>query len=203
MGEVRPPPPATLICGLLAADRALFDAVETPLQEAFGAIGRRSEIWPFDFTDYYEREMGAGLWRRFLAFEGPFDPATLADAKNTTQRIETAFARTDDGGRRLNLDPGYITPHSLILATTKDFPHRIYLRDGIFAEVTRLLTRHGGQSPAGAYADFASGRYDPFLMEVRGRLIERTRRNQSDAGNGSIVSARSRGAIRNGDPSPS
>jgi hypothetical protein len=117
--------------------------------------------------------MGDGLTRNFVSFRRVFDPGSLADAKLATNRIERELAdKTGDTfRRRVNLDPGYVTAAKLVLATTKDFSHRVYLRDGIYAEVTLQFGSGGPRAQPWTYPDFASGAYSEFLMKVRRRSM--------------------------------
>jgi hypothetical protein len=172
MATPHPPDDVQLICGLLAADPELLDAVADELASAFGAIALRSEVMDFDFTHYYDAEMGRPLHRQFVAFERLVSPETLAEAKRRTNDIEAAFAARAAGrpSRPVNLDPGYLAPSKLVLASMKDFSHRIYLARGVYAEVT--LQFRGGKWTAleWTFPDYASRRYDDFLTAARGRL---------------------------------
>jgi hypothetical protein len=170
MGGIRQAERVKLICGMISADETLMTQVETELAGRFGGIDLRSDLMPFDYTDYYEKEMGAGLFRRFVSFATMIDPVELADIKVVTNSIEQRLAR-GTGKRTINLDPGYVTPAKLVLATTKDFSHRIYLRDGIYAEVTLNFRKSGLTFFDWTYPDFKSGRYNDFLAEVRRRVM--------------------------------
>ncbi|MBI5369038.1 MAG: DUF4416 family protein [Planctomycetes bacterium] len=181
MGTPRPPTAVLLLVGMLAAEERVLDAAEASLIGAFGPIAGRSPTWPFTFTRYYEREMGPALLRRFVDFSAPFDPGRLADAKLATQRIEAEFAARAGGGapgasaavtpppRPLNLDPGCLSLGKLVLASTKDHAHRIYLRDGIYAEVTLFFRDGAFRTLPWTYPDYGSGLYMNYLMEARER----------------------------------
>ncbi len=182
--------PVSLICAILRADPQLDDAVDTRLEAAFGSIVMRSPCQPFADTAYYEPEMGTGLGRRLVVFGAPFDPGALAAAKRTTIAIEDAFRRPAGGGRRVNRDPGYLTPAKLVLATTKDFSHRVYLADGIYAEVTLQFGRGGAVAQPWTYPDFRSGRYDAFLLAARQRRMELDRALQPGTGGGARPNTR-------------
>ena len=118
---------------------------ENLLQEAFSTIDLRSEQIPFDQTPYYQREMGDDLLRKWVSFTALVRQDAIAEAKLTTNRLEERLARPD-GARTVNLDPGYLVPSRLVLATTKDYAHRVYVGEGIYAEVT-LVYRAGGFQP--------------------------------------------------------
>ena len=173
MGQEKQAGNAKLICGLIYRDAAVRDEALQRLQAEFGAVEDRSPEYPFTFTDYYRAEMGDGLIRQFVSFRGWLDPAALADAKRATNRIEREFAEKSGETflRRVNLDPGYITAAKFVLATTKDFSHRVYLRDGIHAEVTLQFGSAGPRVQPWTYPDFASGVYSDFLMLVRRRVL--------------------------------
>jgi len=155
---------------MLSADRVLLSAAQDRLEARYGSADVLSEIFPFDFTHYYDEEMGDGLLRRFVSFERRIDPGALADIKRTTNELEAQFAQeASSPARPINLDPGYLAPSKLILASMKDFSHRIYLRAGVYAEVT-LLYRDGWQALPWTFPDYASGRYDEFLTAARESL---------------------------------
>ena len=170
MGEVSLPEKVKLIAGLLAGDESLLAPTRAALERLLGAIEQVTVTWPFDTTDYYAEEMGPSIVRQFVSFREPFDMERLAEVKLATNDLELHLARSlpgCNGGRPVNIDPGYITLGSLVLATTKNRAHRIYLGKGIFAEVT--LGFEGGKWCAWpwTYPDYASGWYDAFLTEVR------------------------------------
>jgi hypothetical protein len=133
------------VCGIIASPERDLGQVENLLEEAFGAIDLRSERIPFDRTSYYQHEMGDELAREWVSFKQLIQQDAIADAKLTTSRLEKRLARPD-GSRAVNLDPGYIVPPRLVLATMKDFAHRIYVGKGVYAEVT-LIYREGAFQP--------------------------------------------------------
>jgi hypothetical protein len=164
MGALKSPAPVKLICSILAGAPGLLDEARAALIERWGPADFVSEVLPFEHTDYYAGEMGAGLLRQIVAFAGLIDPAALPDIKIATNELERRWLEA--GRRRVNLDPGYLTLAKLVLATTKDHGHRIYLRDGIYAEVT-LRFRDGHFQPwEWTYPDYGS----PAYCEMFGRL---------------------------------
>lgn len=175
MGLVKPAPAAKLFIAMIIAPDGLdrLADIDKVLQDRFGRIDIISELFPFEFTNYYRGEMGEDLKRRFVFFEGLFDPADLADAKLITNSIEKELTRRyrgEEKGRIVNLDVGYLTLGQVVLATTKSYSHRIYLRDGIWAEVT-LYYYKGRYSPwPWTYPDYASGMYEDVFIEARAVL---------------------------------
>jgi hypothetical protein len=162
--------PAKLVVGLLSQDRNLLVQAQVALSEKFGAAGLRSAEIPFNFTNYYEREMGPGLIRQWVGFLEPVEPEQLSDFKVKSGLIEKRF-RTPTGQRRVNLDPGLLSLHNFVLASTKDYAHRVYLRDGIYAEVT-LLFQSGKFAPLPwTYPDYQTEACFGFLLQCRRELL--------------------------------
>ncbi len=135
MGEVAIPDPALVVVGVLYRDAAVLDSAVGKMQPVLGRIRRACQPIPFEWTDYYGDELGSELNRIYLYGEKLIRRELLTDLKLWTNQIEKEHARAD-GARRINLDPGLLTEENFVLATTKNRGHRIYLRDGIFAEVT-------------------------------------------------------------------
>jgi len=129
MADARDPEPVKLLVGMLSAFPETFDACQAELVRRCGPVDLRSDLLPFDFTDYYHREMGCSLTRRFLAFERLIDPGRLAEIKLTANAIERSLAGCGRWPvpRPVNLDPGYVAPTKLVLASCKDYSHRVYL----------------------------------------------------------------------------
>ena len=138
MGNVREVSPAALVAGITWADGTVFSAALKDLVRSFGPFEMESPDFDFDMTDYYTEEMGAGLKKRFVCFRRPTALDDLPGIKLATNAIETVLAQPPDGSgpRRVNIDPGYVTLSKLVLATTKDYSHRVYIGKGIFGETT-------------------------------------------------------------------
>ncbi len=123
------PESGVLLCGIIRRPETSREKIISRLENEF----------PFYLTTYYEPEMGENLLRSFLTFEKHVSPANHAQIKLKTNKIESEFIKA--GNREVNLDPGLLTAHNLILTTCKDFSHRIYIRDGVFAEVTLMVDK--------------------------------------------------------------
>jgi hypothetical protein len=173
MAQTHQPKLVKLVAGMIAGQAEWLNAATREIEELFGPTDLVSEDMPFDFTDYYCAEMGRPLLRRFAAFERLIDPGELAAVKLRTNELEAELAkRFTQVTRPVNVDPGYVALGKLVLASAKDFSHRVYLRDGIYAEVT-LQYRHGKWiSGPMTFPDYAGGRYDAFLTAARQRLAE-------------------------------
>ncbi|MBD3236153.1 MAG: DUF4416 family protein [Candidatus Eisenbacteria bacterium] len=178
MGEFRSPEPVLPLLGLLG--RAPWPAhLASHLAPLLGERIACSPVWPFAATRYYEPEMGGDLRRGFLLF-APADPGRLADWKLGTQALERQW-RTPHG-RRINLDPGYLSATGLFLASTKPGLHRVYLRDGIYAELT-LWRAAGGWTPLPwTFPEFREPTYYGFLDHARRLVRQRRRARRSEGG---------------------
>ncbi len=167
MGTLREQLPVKAIIGVLTAEPSILPNVYQELTDQFGPIDYRSELLPFTSTNYYEAEMGKGLQRQFISFENLIDAGTLADKKLWTNEIEQVFAEKDISRRRVNLDVGYVCMAKLVLASTKDHAHRIYLRDGIYAEITLRFYRKTFQPWEWTYPDYRSPTYIAIFNQIR------------------------------------
>jgi hypothetical protein len=160
------PEEALLFVGALFRQEDYLSLVREKVAEMLGATLFESPPVPWDYSSYYEEEMGRPLKKVFIFFGERIDPMSLAGIKVATNGIEKELSR--EGKRNINLDPGYLTPAKIVLASTKNYSHRIYIGQGIFAEVT-LVYRDGGYRPhLFTYRDYASGAY----AEIFGRARE-------------------------------
>ncbi len=169
MSEITQPRPVKLIIGMLSGIKALFEEIPELLEARFGKIETQSKIIPFDFTDYYKEDMGPNLLRMFYCFKNTIDPEEIASIKVWTNELENTFKQNEKFHikRPINLDPGYLAQCQLILASTKDFYHRIYLGKGIYAEVT-LYYKHGQyENMPWTYPDYQTEEYKKFFSRIR------------------------------------
>ena len=176
MGHASQPQPVKLVLPMLAQQPALFNTACERLSFTYGQIDYTSTILPFDHTTYYEKEFGSRLQRQFVAFERLVDPGQLAEIKLLTNSLEQSLAVA--GRRTINLDPGYLSLAKFVLATTKDQSHRIYIGQGIYAEIT-LCYQHGEwRTCPWTYPDYRSAAYFLVMGELRAiymsQLKERT-----------------------------
>ncbi len=168
MAQAIEPPPVKLIMGLIFAPDALTMAVRRQLEATYGRIDLETTSLPFVWTRFYEREMGSTLLRQFWSFEALIAADALADIKRQTNAMEQTFAG-HGGQRRVNLDPGYIDLAKLVLGTTKDQQHRLYLGQGIYAEVTLRFTGGRFVPWEWTYPDYRTLEYLAFFDAVRRR----------------------------------
>ncbi len=165
MGKIIGHEPVKLIVGLIGEEE-LFAAVRERLTKKFGRTDYISRIIDFDFTAYYEPEMGTGLKRQFISFAKTIRPEDLAGIKRYTNKLESRFISAKDR-RRVNIDPGYLTLSKLVLATTKDHQHRIYLGKGMFAEVTLRFRGKTFAPWEWTYPDYRTEVYIDIFNRIR------------------------------------
>jgi len=160
------PQPVKLIVSILTGGHDLVEKVCEKLTSRFGPIDFISEALPFNFTDYYEKEMGKALFRYLISFKKLISPDLLPSIKLYTNEIEEIFLR-EDSTRRVNIDPGYISLHHLILATCKGFSHRPYLRDGVYADMTLIFQGKTFSPLAWTFPDYGSDELIGLLNNIR------------------------------------
>lgn len=167
MAQANRPSPVKLIMGTIFSDEGILIKAKVNLNRKFGPFDCESPIFSFDFTPYYEQEMGQNLKRQFFSFQKLINPQKLAAIKVYTNCLEKKFSLKSPPARRINLDPGYICASKLVLASCKDFSHRAYLGRGIYAEVT-LHFRKGSFAPwPWTYPDYQTQDYLQLFNKIR------------------------------------
>ena len=170
MGSIRCPKPVLLLLAAFSPDESAFDWVKQKAEKQWGNMILESKTFPFEtFTNYYAQTMGDTLPKKLWAFENLIPPDALPNIKRLTNHWEEDFksATLCNAERPLNLDPGYLDLGKLILASTKDHAHRIYLSDGIFAETTLMYTQKNWKPMPWTYPDYQSSGYQTFLTQCR------------------------------------
>ncbi len=178
--KLYPQKPVKLIVGMLSLNEQLFDLAEQFMAELWGRIDVRSEVMPFIYTRYYNKAMGEGLLRKFVAFEKLILPEDISGIKHQSNKLELDLqevpaAQSLAVKRAVNLDPGYINSSKLVLVTTKDYSHRVYIGNDMYAEATLHYCYEKWNSWPYTYPDYGSGDYDPFLNAARESYIEATK----------------------------
>ena len=171
--DLRPPPPTALIAAIMAPDEMVLGQVRGLLAERIAPIRALGPAYPFAFSTYYEKEMGPGLLKQLLCFEGLVDPAVLPQVKGQLMALERELGREEGGQvrRRVNLDPGLVTIESLVLASTKYSGHRVGIGPGLYAEVTLLFQKGQYRPLEWTYQDFRTEEAQAFLLEIRAWLL--------------------------------
>lgn len=162
-----PPPPGLPVLSILSSEHdAFWPALLDDLAPRFGQPDYDSGLLPFDFTHYYDDELGTPITRRFLAFEELAESGSLVESKLFTNEIERHHQRAD--GRRLfNLDPGLLWPEKLVLASGKNFSHRIHISKGIYADLTLVYQNNGWLDLPWTFPDYASATLKEHLTAMR------------------------------------
>jgi hypothetical protein len=186
MSNLKEPSPGKLFLSVLfkggekPEDTEDTRAALAVLQDRYGKIDVLSPILPFNYTQYYQKEMGFPLWRRILSFERLVSRETLVEAKLFCMRCETNHLDSQ-GNRWVNLDPGILTVENLILATGKNHTHRVYLDRGVFADLTLLYRQHRFEPLPWTYPDYASQDLEAYLLQMRQRLLDSVKRQEVKA----------------------
>lgn len=175
MGTPTTPAPVKLIAGLLASSDELLGEAREALGQRFGPVDACSIPSTWGFSNYYRSEMGDLIRRQFISFEELIAPGQLAGVKHLTNEMENAW-RTGSG-RRVNIDPGYITAAKLVLASTKEAAHRVYLGDGVYAEATLHFSHRSFQPHPYSYRDYAAADAIAFFNAVRSRYLIQVRKS--------------------------
>jgi hypothetical protein len=170
MGKIRFPEAALLFIGALYSDPEIFVASQKILEKTFGESLLVSPPLPWDYSVHYRDELGSPIKRQFIFFKNLFDTGTLADIKISTNSIEDSFSV--NGKRRVNLDPGYITLAKIVLASTKNYSHRINLGKGIYGEITLLYIEKEGtfKKHLFTYRDYQEKSCIDLFLNARGLL---------------------------------
>jgi len=176
MSQPTAPQAAKLVIGVFTNDQQLFGSVLERLTKLFGDIDLMSPWIPFDYTIYYEREMGPGLMRRMTAFKSLIDQDSLSAIKLETNAIERDLS--EGPGRKVNIDPGYMLRERFVLATGKNFAHRIYIGDHIYADLTLIFQKGVFQSLPWTYPDYKAPDMQSFLFRVRNKYIQDSRKTE-------------------------
>jgi len=154
-----------LVASLFSPEEKILEEVIVELQAMCGSADWVSPPLFFDRTRYYEKEMGWPLHRRFLSFNPLIRPEAIVDIKLQTNGLETRYLQ--EGGRRVNIDPGYIALERLVLATGKNYTHRIYLSKGIYADLTLVFHQGSFQTLAWTYRDYADPVVIGYFNDIR------------------------------------
>ena len=177
MWELKEPSPVKLIVGILASDERCLTAANESLSATLGTMDLVSDIWLFDQTDYYTDEIGPHILRQFVSIDRLVGPGELAGIKHRTNAIEQELTATlaMPFPRPVNLDPGIVEPSKLVLATTKNFAHRIYIGNKMYAEVTLVFDKGRWRPLPYTFPDYHRPEYHDFFSTVRSRLVQQLR----------------------------
>ena len=165
LGEKKEFRPEKLIIGVLISEPEIISGIKDRLTDLYGPMDFEEGPLEFQFTHYYDEEMGTPIYKYFFSFRELVDPQNLPDIKITTNAIEADFARA--GKRKVNIDPGSMAQSRFVLATTKEGSHRIPIKDGIYGEVTMQFRGGEFREQEWTYPDFRSDVYKRILNKIR------------------------------------
>jgi hypothetical protein len=165
MGEVKVPAEVKLILGMIFKDKTILTKAEKLLFRRFGKIDFESPLIPFLYSNYYKGEMGKDLKRKFISFQKLINPESISQVKIFTNKIEKRLSLR--GKRQINLDPGYISASKLVLASTKNYSHRLYLKRGIYGEVTLSYREKNFCPLPWTYPDYKTDKYLEIFGQIR------------------------------------
>ena len=165
MGNTRKALPVKLVAGIIFKESSALAGAKSRLRREFGPIDLESQVMDFNLTDHYDAEMGTCLKKVFLSFERLILPQSLYKIKTTTNNIESRMSIKNR--RIVNIDPGYIDAAKLVLASTKDYKHRIYLDKGIFAEITLSYQDNNFRPLDYTYPDYRTSQYIDIFKSIR------------------------------------
>ena len=170
----RNPPKAKIFCGFIYVPDLDLGEVLRSLERAWGPVEFISRRFPFDFTRYYDKEMGSPLSRKFVTFREEAEQEALPEMKWEAKRVEAGFLNSQRG-RRVNIDPGLLLPDRLVLATTKPCAHRPYLGKGVYADLTLVYRDKSYRPLEWTYPDYAASQTLDMMNNLREHSFLRKR----------------------------
>ncbi|MFC1546565.1 DUF4416 family protein [bacterium] len=165
MGNISETNHVKLFCGILFSDESQLRYIVKNLEDKYGKIDFTSNDMPFIYTDYYKKEMGDNLIRKFVSFKNLIEPCRLSLIKQYTNMLEKQTCKQNM--RTINIDPGYLDMAKVVLASTKDYTHRLYLGNGIYGEVTLHYKNCSYAFWPWTYPDYKTKEYLVFFEKVR------------------------------------
>ncbi|GBE04742.1 MAG TPA: DUF4416 family protein [Nitrospirae bacterium] len=167
MSKVRSAPlPVKLFIGMISREVSLFERLKDELQKLYGPLDMQSPVWDWAHTDYYLNEMGEGLKRQFIFFKELIDPGAVSAIKLKTIELENQHLN-ENKGRWINIDPGYLDSARVVLVSAKDFSHRVYIGNSIYAEATLVYSGNNYQTMPYTYPDFMTDKCFELFKKAR------------------------------------
>lgn len=157
---------AVIVVAFMYEDTEVYKKALLKLKKKLGAVEIEGDEFLFSHSDYYKNEMGGNLKKRFVVFSKLQSRGYLLNIKKYTNKLENIFVK--ENRRLVNIDPGMLTLENFILATNKNFTHRIYIGDNIFADLTLIYQKKKGYTKLKwTYIDYSSEETLNFLNHVR------------------------------------
>lgn len=173
MGKIKKALPVKLFCGFIFSEEQIYQKARSIFEHKFGRIDFESRTLDFNYTDYYEKELGKDLKRKFITVTRLIYPADLYKIKLITNEIEASLSRNKL--RLINIDPGYLNLSKIVLASTKDYYHRIYLNKGIFAELTLFYQGKAFKALNWTYPDYKTPEYSDIFLRIREIYVDQVK----------------------------
>lgn len=171
MKEIKSASKVKLIIALMYRNKDIVKKIKNELIKKYGEIGRESKEYEFNFTAYYKREMGKNLLKQFISFKRLIKREKLRDIRLLTMSIEKKYSKNNK--RKINIDPGYITENSIVLASIKERPHKIYLGKGVYADLNLILKKKGFFELPWTFPDYKIKENQEFFHKVREDLKQK------------------------------
>ena len=175
MSELSRPLPVVLMFGIMYHDEAVYNQIISRLTTRYGPIFSEGKRYDFSaHSPYYDDEMGTGIFKQLIAMEKLINRDAIVEVKQYAVELEEEFSQ--EGNRSINIDPGLISEENFILSTGKNFTHRIYLREGVFAEVTLIFVKGNKfRTLPWTYQDYAKEPASSWLLQTRSWLLKQRR----------------------------
>jgi len=167
MAQTKEPSKAKLIIGIMYSEDHILAQTLFRLIQKFGPIEINGPLIPFTFTDYYQEEMGQNLKKSYFAFVQKINQQFLPEIKQFTNAVEQQLSK--ESKRMVNIDPGYVTEHQVVLASAKEHPHRMYLANGVYGQIVLIYSRNQWIPVDKTFEDYKQKEVQEFLISVRNK----------------------------------
>lgn len=174
MSKLNEPNRVKLFMGLIYQPNSAMEELSVKLEGKLSKIDFKSVEIPFDHSSYYEKEMGSGLKRGIITFEGLIKRTEIVEIKAFTNKLEEVFSY--EGNRTINIDPGYIAQEHLILATGKGYSHRPYLGSGVYADLTLIYKGNEYRTLEWTYPDYGNEEMRTLFKSFRKHYVKQLQR---------------------------
>ena len=174
MSKLNEPPLVSLFFSIIFNSDSEFDNCINDLVNEYGDIELWSDRFNFEFSDYYNEEMGNRLFRKFISFKKLINRDKIVDIKIYSNILEEKYSIK--GKRTINLDPGYLSAEHLLLSTGKSFSHRPYLGQGVYADLTLLYQNNRFKPLEWTYPDYKTEQIQTYFYKLRKLYLHKLRK---------------------------
>lgn len=160
--------PVQLIAFVLQKGGEWNASVLEALEKTWGPIRHKGKLFPFDKTNYYEPEMGDGLFRGVLSFEKTIPAETIALEKERSNALEQTLAGNPETFmRNVNIDIGYMDLDKVVLPSYKRGPFKLYAGNGVWLDMLLTYAKGVFHPTKWAFEDFVRNPYQHDLQLIR------------------------------------